>query len=83
MRKKTKAQQQLHLVTTEDRPAGAPQEQEEDSWIANGIRRYQQVQQEFDQELFGNQDYEKMGALLSEKQLLRERLNSRGVHVRV
>jgi len=83
MRKKIKAQQQLHLVTTGDRPAGAPQEQEEDSWIADGIRRYQQVQQEFDQELFGNQDYEKMNALLSEKQLLRERLNSHGVHVRV
>jgi hypothetical protein len=83
MKQKTKAHRALHPVTREDRLTGAPKEQEEDSLIADGIRRYQQVQQEFDQELFGNQDYEKMEALLSEKQLLRERLNSYGVNVRV
>lgn len=81
MKKETKAHRGLHLVTAEERPTGS--QPDVDSLIASGVRRYQQVQQEFDRELFGNQDQEKMAALLSEKHLLRERLNSYGVHVRV
>ena len=85
--KKTKAQQQLHLVTAEEaaelQAESAPAAPNgEDAFIASGIRRCQQLQQEADRELFGKQDRERLCALWSELQVLRERLAAYGIHVR-
>ena len=86
MKKKINAHRQLHLLTAEDRrlcpeEASSPQSQQEmDTLIANGVRRYQQLQEAFDRELFGAQD--KLATLLSEKQLLQQRLQEHGIRVR-
>ena len=58
--KKPRQAHQLHLVTPEEAVAG-PQplsQREEDAFLVKDIRRYQQLQREFDQELFGKQDKE-------------------------
>ncbi len=74
----------LHLVSPSDQPAPpSPSQQELDSLIAEGIRTYQQLQQEFDRELFGGKDLEKLATLLPQIQMLRARLQAYGVHVRV
>jgi hypothetical protein len=84
MKKIATAQQQLHLVTSEEAAAVSQSlsQNEENAFIANGIRRYQQLQREFDEELFGSRDLDKITALLPEINLLRERLASYGIHVR-
>ena len=93
--KKTKAQRGLHLVTAEEasfiaqqdastnvQPELAPGSQQElDTLIANGLRRFQQVQAELDRELFGDQNHEKLAALFPELRLLRERLAHYGIRV--
>ena len=95
---KAKARRGLHLVTPDEaaliaqqdgsiQPEPEPEpepasQQELDTLIANGVRRYQQLQQEFAHQLFGKQDPEKMCAILPEMQLLRERLSRYGVHLR-
>ena len=93
---KAKARRGLHLVTPDEaalmaQPDGSIQpepepepasQQELDTLIANGVRRYQQLRQEFDHQLFGDQDPEKMCAIMPEMQLLRERLSRYGVHLR-
>jgi hypothetical protein len=85
--KKTKAHRGLHLVTAEEAAARCQQDpkpssqQERDSLIANGMRRYQELQAEVDRELFGTQDRDKLAVLLPDLQLLRQRLASYGVHV--
>ncbi len=82
MKKTTKAQLQLHLVTAEEAAAlaqteSAPAAQNhEDAFIVSGVRRCQQLQQEADRELFGKQDPERLCALWSELKVLRERLAS-------
>ena len=88
MKKKINAHRQLHLLTAEDRrlcpeEASSPQSQQEmDTLIANGVRRHQQLQEAFDRELFGAQDQDKLATLLSEKQLLQQRLQEHGIRVR-
>ena len=95
MKKKTPDRHGLHLMSTEEaalmvqqpdptleEPESPPPATELDSFLLQGIRRYEEVSKEFDRELFGSQDLEKMGALLKEKHLLRERLASYGVRVR-
>jgi hypothetical protein len=87
--KKTNAHRNLHLVTAEEKEMRAQQQpstssqQELDRVIASGVRRYQELQQAFDRELFGDQDMEKIGEILPELQLLRQRLASYGIHVRL
>ena len=95
--KKAKARHGLHLITSEEAAANARQaassvaelepepasQQELDTFIANGIRRYQQLQQEFDRALFAeHQDVDQISVLLPELQLLRQRLASYGIHLR-
>ena len=94
--KKTRPRRGLHLVTAEEaariaeqaersvEPEPEPASQQElDSLIANGMRRYQQLQQEFDRALFAEkQDTDKISALLPELQLLRSRLANYGIHLR-
>jgi len=58
-------------------------QQELDSLIAEGVRSYQQLQQEFDAELFSpTPDPDVLGPLIARKNLVRERLASYGVRVR-
>ena len=95
--KKTRPRRGLHLVTAEEaariaeqavpdvaEPEPEPASQQElDTLIANGIRRYQQLQQEFDRALFAEeQDTDKITEVLPELQLLRTRLASYGIHLR-
>ena len=79
---------QLHLVTPEEAAAALAQtesapatQNDEDAFIASGVRRYKQLQQEADRELFGKQDHERLQALWSELQVLRERLAAYGIQV--
>jgi hypothetical protein len=89
MRKKSKAQQQLHLVTAEEASAFSQTElspvapSDEDAFLGDGIRRYQELQRAFDEELFGKKDLQKLAEILPELQLVRERLAAHGVRVRV
>ncbi len=79
--KAVKPQSALHLVTPEEKlPEPSPQEL--DSFIADGVRSYQKLQEEFDRELFGPRDIEKLGSLIEQKQLIRSRLMAYGVRVR-
>ena len=75
------------LADKQESPASDP---ETDPLIASGIRRYQELQQKFDRELFrlkdtqlDPDDVDYIGSVLSELQLLRERLAHYGVHVRL
>ena len=93
--KKTKVHRAMHLVTAEEasmitqpeattitQPESSPGSQQEiDTLIANGVRRYRELQTELDGELFGAQDHDKLAVLFRQVQLLRERLASHGVHV--
>jgi hypothetical protein len=86
MRKKAKTQQQLHLVTAEQASALSQTElspaADEDAFLASGVRRYNQLRQEADRELFGKQDPERLGTLWSELNVLRERLAAYGIQMR-
>ncbi len=77
----------LHLVQPSEQPKEAqtptPSQQELDSLIAEGIRTYQKLQEEFDRELFAGRDLEKIATLLPQLQMLRARLEAYGVRVRV
>lgn len=81
MKKQNKACRGMDLVTAEEKPTSS--QPGVDRLIANGMRRYQELQREFDRELFGKKDLQKLAEILPELQLLRERLSSYGVHVRV
>ena len=88
MKKPTQAQSQLHLVTPEEAAAALAQtesapatQNDEDAFIVSGVRRYKQLQQAADRELFGKQDHERLQALWSELQVLRERLAAYGIQV--
>ncbi len=79
--KAVKPQSDLHLVKPEEKlPEPSPQEL--DRFIADGVRSYQKLQEEFDRELFGPRDIEKLGSLIEQKQLIRSRLMAYGVRVR-
>ncbi len=85
MKKTTKAnpQSDLHLVKPVD-PAPSPSSRADlDSFIAEGMRSYQKLQDELDHELFARtHDVNKIGALIGQKQLIRGRLAAVGVKVR-
>jgi DNA-binding GntR family transcriptional regulator len=53
-----------------------------DALIGQGVQAYQQLQDEFDHELFGRRDLEVLASLMEQKNLLRQRLASYGVQVR-
>ena len=69
----------LHLITRQD--ASDPDQLELDHEIAQGIRAYQQLQIEFDRELFSTQDVDTLTTLIQQKKLLRERLAAYGIKV--
>ncbi len=74
----------LRLASPSDQPEPpSPPQQELDSLIADGIRTYQKLQQEFDRELFGGKDLDKIATLLPQLQMVRARLEAYGVRVRV
>ena len=70
----------LHLITRED--ASDPDQAEHDRQIVEGMRTYQQLQIEFDRELFSTKDPETLTTLMLEKNLVRDRLAAHGIKVR-
>jgi hypothetical protein len=85
MKKTTKAnpKSDLHLVKPIE-PASSPSSPVDlDSFIAEGMRSYQKLQDDLDHELFSRtHDVNKIGALIGQKQLVRSRLAAVGVKVR-
>jgi len=83
LKKMAKAQQQLHLVTPEEAAAVSPplSPGEEDTFIAKAVRRYQQLQEEFESEFLGERDLDKIGVMLPEIRALRGVLVGYGVRV--
>jgi hypothetical protein len=85
MKKTTKAnpKSDLHLVKPIE-PASSPSSPADlDSFIAEGMRSYQKLQDDLDYELFSRtHDVNKIGALIGQKQLIRSRLAAVGVKVR-
>ncbi len=70
----------LHLVKTADVPAGS--QQETDTFIAQGVLRFQELQEEMDRALFAKpQDVETLSVVMPQMQVLKERLASYGVRV--
>ena len=86
MKKTAKAnpQSDLHLVKPVD-PAPSPSSRADlDSFIAEGMRSYQRLQDELDHELFARtHDVDRIGSLIGQKQQLRSRLAAHGVRVRI
>jgi hypothetical protein len=72
--------QTLHLITREE--ASDFDQAERDQQIADGMRAYQQLQIEFDRELFSTRDVDVLTTLIQEKNLVRERLAAYGIRVR-
>ncbi len=70
----------LHLVPAE--PSANATQQEEDTFIAGGVRAHQRLQDELDHELFGEQNPEKVCRLMQQKELIRSRLAAHGIRVR-
>ena len=70
----------LHLATRQE--ASDPEQTECDRQIAEGMRAYQQLQMEFDRELFSTQDVDTLTTLIQQKKVLRERLAAHGIKVR-
>lgn len=84
MKKTTKAnpKSDLHLVkpVEPELPSSQP---DLDSFIAEGMRSYQKLQDEFDRQVFSSEkDMEEVARLIGEKQLIRSRLAAVGVKVR-
>jgi hypothetical protein len=78
--KKTQSSRRLHLVQATERSTASKQEM--DTWIAEGVLQYQELQGEMDRALFANpQDVETLAVVMPKLQLLRERLASYGVRV--
>ena len=72
--------QNLHLITRLE--ASDFDQAERDRQITDGVRAYQQLQMEFDRELFSTQDPDTLTTLMQEKNLVRERLAAYGIRVR-
>ena len=71
----------LHLVSAAATPP--PSDPGIDQEIAEGVKAFQAVQQQFDKELFsGSPDPEELGRLLFQRDLLRDRLAAHGIRVR-
>ena len=70
----------LHLLTRQE--ASDRDQAERDQQIAQGMRAYQQLQLEFDRELFSTQDVDTLTTLIEKKNLVRERLAAYGIKVR-
>ena len=70
----------VHLLTRQE--ASDPDQAERDQQIVQGMRAYQQLQMEFDRELFSTRDVDILATLIQEKNLLRERLSAYGIKVR-
>ena len=70
----------LHLMTREE--ASDTDQAEQDRQIAEGVRAYQQLQIEFDRELFSTRDVDVLTTLIQEKNLVRDRLAAHGIKVR-
>lgn len=78
MKQSSEGSRGLHLVTREESLAGL----QEDNLVAQGVQRYQELQARMDRALFSQpQDVETIGEILSEMNLLRERLRSYGVRI--
>jgi hypothetical protein len=72
--------QTLHLLARQE--AADFDQAERDQQIAQGMRAYQQLQMEFDRELFSTRDVDTLTTLLQEKNLMRDRLAAYGIRVR-
>ena len=70
----------VHLLTRQE--ASDPDQAERDQQIAQGMRAYQQLQLEFDRELFSSQDVDTLTTLIEKKNMVRERLAAYGIKVR-
>jgi len=70
----------LHLVQSTDK-VPAPSQQEVDSFIAEGVRAYEKMGQEFVRGVLPR-DLEKMFNLIVQQRKLREQLAAYGVRVR-
>ena len=70
----------VHLLTRQE--ASDPAQAERDQQIAEGMRAYQQLQMEFDRELFSTRDVDILTTLIQQKDLVRERLAAYGIKVR-
>lgn len=90
--KKTQSSRGLHLVqatelsaTSQPEPEpSTPSQLEIDRLVGQGVLRYEALRVEVDRALFATpQDIETLEELMPQMQLLRERLASYGVHVRV
>jgi hypothetical protein len=80
--KPVKPKSDLHLMKPGEK-LPEPSPQEVDSFIADGIRSYQRLQEQVDKELFSpNPDPEVVSPLLGQLQLVRERLAAYGIRVR-
>jgi len=87
MNTKTKARGGLHLVTAEEAAALAPQPEtspqpERNRFVAAGVQRYRELEEELAGEVLGQQDEERITALSTEKKVLRKCLALYGVRVR-
>jgi hypothetical protein len=77
---KTNARRGLHLIKTEE-PSTTSQ-QETEAFIAQGVLRFQELQEEVDRALFAKpQDVETLAVVMPKMQLLKDRLASYGVRV--
>jgi hypothetical protein len=77
---KTNARRGLHLIKTEE-PSTTSQ-QETEAFIAQGVLRFQELQEEVDRALFAKpQDVETLAVVMPKMQLLKERLANYGVRV--
>ena len=77
----------LHVVTAEEAAAlhqkpGASTPAESNAFVAAGVRRYQELEEELAREVLGKQDEERMAVLRMEKKMLRKCLALYGVRVR-
>jgi hypothetical protein len=70
----------VHLLTRQE--ASDPDQAERDQQIADGMRTYQQLQMEFDRELFSTRDVDILATLMQQKDMVRERLAAYGIKVR-
>ena len=85
--KNTNAHRGLHLVTAEEAAVVAQQPQqgtpaESNAFVAAGVQRYQELEEELAREVLGKQDEERMAVLRMEKKMLRKCLALYGVRVR-
>jgi hypothetical protein len=85
--KNTTARRGLHLVTAEEaaalhqQPEASPPA-ESNAFVAAGVQRYRELEEELAREVLGKQDEERMTVLRMEKKILRKCLALYGVRLR-